>query len=274
MKMHRALHRLLVPSLFLFSGCTLDVSRQESAANAVEAQSKKWAIKLQRQSSLSEKKLLEITEKELKAGDLLFSSSIGITSLGIRLLSTSSVSHVAVYLGNHDVAEATGNGVQIISLEDAMQHSDKLFALRVPNLTPEQAATIRVFAEQAQHSRYNYRGIIEFVPFMVTKQLCSLNPFSETFRQQCVSGFATAQLSRTSEDEKKAWFCSEFVSDAFLKAGHPLTMAESGWISPADLMHMREGDISTYKPETQLRYIGHLKPGIYIKTRRFVGLRP
>ncbi|MDO2578041.1 hypothetical protein OH464_23295, partial [Escherichia coli] len=43
-------------------------------------------------------------------------------------------------------------------------------------------------------------------------------------------------------------------------------------ISPADLMHMRIGDVSAFKPETQLQYVGHLKPGIYIKAGRFVGL--
>lgn len=48
--------------------------------------------------------------------------------------------------------------------------------------------------------------------------------------------------------------------------------AQSGWISPADLMHMRIGDVSAFKPETQLQYVGHLKPGIYIKAGRFVGL--
>ena len=69
-----------------------------------------------------------------------------------------------------------------------------------------------------------------------------------------------------------SWFCSEFVTDAFAKAGHPLTLAQSGWISPADLMHMRTGDISAFKPETQLQYVGHMKPGIYIKAGRFVGL--
>lgn len=53
---------------------------------------------------------------------------------------------------------------------------------------------------------------------------------------------------------------------------HPLTLAQSGWISPADLMHMRIGDVSAFKPETQLQYVGHLKPGIYIKAGRFVGL--
>jgi len=272
MNMPGARRRLLLLSLFLFSGCTLDISKQESSANAVDAQSKQWAIKFQRQSSLSEVALIDITETELKAGDLLFSSSLGVTSFGIRMLSTSSVSHVAIYLGNHEVAEATGNGVQIIELKEAMQYSDKLFALRVPDLTPEQASAIRTFALQTQHSRYNYRGIVEFVPFMVTKQLCSLNPFSQTFRQQCISGFAKAQLSSANEVEKRAWFCSEFVSDAFLKAGHPLTMAEAGWLSPSDLMHMREGDVATFKPETRLQYIGHLKHGIYIKTGRFVGL--
>ena len=35
----------------------------------------------------------------------------------------------------------------------------------------------------------------------------------------------------------------------------------------ADLMHMRIGDVSAFKPETQLQYVGHLKPGIYIKRR-------
>ncbi len=81
-----------------------------------------------------------------------------------------------------------------------------------------------------------------------------------------------AQLSSVGEGDKKSWFCSEFVTDAFAKAGHPLTLAQSGWISPADLMHMRIGDVSAFKPETQLQYVGHLKPGIYIEAGRFVGL--
>ena len=80
------------------------------------------------------------------------------------------------------------------------------------------------------------------------------------------------QLSSVGEGDKKSWFCSEFVTDAFAKAGHPLTLAQSGWISPADLTHMRIGDVSAFKPETQLQYVGHLKPGIYIKAGRFVGL--
>ena len=121
---------------------------------------------------------------------------------------------------------------------------------------PQQATDITAFANKIKDSGYNYRGIVEFIPFMVTRQMCSLNPFSEDFRQQCVSGLAKAQLSGVGEGDKKSWFCSEFVTDAFAKAGHPLTLAQSGWISPADLMHMRIGDVSAFKPETQLQYVG------------------
>lgn len=268
----KAFYRLIFPCSLLLSGCTVDISPPASTATAVDAQSRKWAVTFQRQRSFTHNTLHEITAADLHPGDLLFSSSLGITSLGIRAFSTSSVSHVAIYLGDNDVAEATGAGVQIVSLNQAMKHSDKLFALRAPDLTPLQAAEIKKFAYQIKDSGYNYRGIVEFIPFMVTRQLCSLNPFSKDFRQQCINGLAKAQLSDAGDEEKKAWFCSEFVTDAFSQAGHPLTLAQPGWISPSELMHMREGDIASFKGETQLQYVGHLKLGIYIKTSRLVGL--
>ncbi len=80
------------------------------------------------------------------------------------------MSHVAIYLGENNVAEATGAGVQIVSLKKAMKHSDKLFVLRVPDLTPQQATEITAFANKIKDSGYNYRGIVEFIPFMVTRR--------------------------------------------------------------------------------------------------------
>lgn len=195
MAKQRTNYVLLFPALFLLSACTVDVSRSAPSASAIKPPSQQWAVKLQRQSSVANNTLTEINAQDLLPGDLLFSSSIGVTSLGIRAFSASSVSHVAIYIGDNQVAEATGAGVQIIPLQQAMQHSDKLFALRAPDLTPQQAAGIKNFAYKNRNSGYNYRGIIEFVPFMVTKRLCSLNPFSKDFRQQCVNGLAKAQLS-------------------------------------------------------------------------------
>jgi hypothetical protein len=148
-----------------------------------------------------------------------------------------------------------------------MQHSDKLFALRAPDLTPQQAAGIKNFAYKNRNSGYNYRGIIEFVPFMEQTTLLP-ESLSKDFRQQCVNGLAKAQLSDAVSGDKKMWFCSEFVSDAFSEGRTPLTLAQPGWISPSDLLHMREGD-GNFKPETQLQYRAS-KLGIYIKTSRQV----
>ncbi|MFS9532569.1 hypothetical protein Q6239_03595, partial [Klebsiella pneumoniae] len=37
-------------------------------------------------------------------------------------------------------------------------------------------------------------------------------------------------------------------------------------------LHMREGDVATFKPETQLQYVGHLKLGVYLQAGKLVGL--
>ncbi len=142
----KAYCRLLLPCFLLLSACTVDISQPDSSATVVNAEAKTWAVKFQHQSSFTEQSIKEITEPDLKPGDLLFSSSLGVTSFGIRVFSTSSVSHVAIYLGDNNVAEATGAGVQIVSLKKAIKHSDKLFVLRVPDLTPQQATEITAFA--------------------------------------------------------------------------------------------------------------------------------
>ena len=122
MAKRRANHVLLFPALFLLSACTLDVSRSTPSASAIKPPSQQWAVKFQRQSSVANTTLAEINAQDLLPGDLLFSSSIGVTSLGIRAFSTSSVSHVAIYIGDNQVAEATGAGADCFSsASDAAQ---------------------------------------------------------------------------------------------------------------------------------------------------------
>jgi len=251
----------------LLTGCTMDITRSEPHKPATPSSPWPINIKLQTLSSAPRNTLRVIDEADLRSGDLLFSSSINASSLGIRLFSAASVSHVAVYIGNNQVAEAVGSGVQIVSLKDAEIHSDKIFALRMPGITQQDAQQIREFAIQKTGKSYNYKGIIQMAPFMVTKHLCSLNPFSKEFRQQCVKGLAAAQLSTLNTGEP-SYFCSQFVLAAFEHTGHPLTLAASGWVSPGDLLHMREGDIATLAPTQPLMYIGHLKRGIYLQGRQ------
>ena len=37
------------------------------------------------------------------------------------------------------------------------------------------------------------------------------------------------------------------------------TDADPRWVSPVDIMHMREGDVSSFTPVQPLQYVGHLK---------------
>ncbi|MRT56406.1 YaeF family permuted papain-like enzyme [Enterobacteriaceae bacterium RIT693] len=254
----------------LVSGCSMDIALPSKTTNKI-TNTPPSVLKLQRISSAPNETLKEIYQQDLQPGDLLLSSTISLTSVGIRLFSTSAVSHVAIYIGQGEVAEAVGSGVQIVTLEEVMQHSDKLLALRFPELTMAQAASIREFAHSKSGKGYNYKGIIEMAPFMVTKHLCSLNPFSKEFRQQCIKGLAASQLS-TPDGNKANYFCSEFVLAAYEHAGTPLTQASPGWVSPADLLHMREGDVATLAPTMPLSYVGHIKPGIYLKARRLATL--
>ena len=55
------------------------------------------------------------------------------------------------------------------------------------------------------------------------------------------------------------FFCSQFVLEAYRQAGLPITDADPRWVSPADLLHMREGDVPSIAATQPLRYIGHLK---------------
>ncbi len=257
---------ILICSLLL-SACTAEFNLAPES-NAKVSDSFRPLFSLQHKSSAPKGSYKDIDRSQLLPGDLLFSSTVGLTSAGIRLFSVASVSHVAIYLGDNRVAEAIGSGVQIVTLTDVISHSDKLFVLRNQNLSDEQAVRLREFATLKQGVGYNFKGIIKMVPFMVTSKLCSLNPFSREFRQQCVQGLARSQLGYDKPSDNERYFCSQFVVAAYQYAGQPLTLAEASWISPTDLLHMREGDIATVAPVQQLQYIGHLRPGIYFKALR------
>lgn len=48
---------------------------------------------------------------------------------------------------------------------------------------------------------------------------------------------------------------------AYQQAQLPLTSADPLLVSPADLLHMREGDVPSIRIEQTLQYVGHLKTG-------------
>lgn len=67
---------------------------------------------------------------------------------------------------------------------------------------------------------------------------------------------AAVQLGLGRSDQ---FFCSQFVLEAYRLAGLALTNADPRLISPADLLHMREGDVPSVKINQVLLYVGHMK---------------
>ncbi|MEX1167658.1 MAG: YaeF family permuted papain-like enzyme, partial [Hydrogenophaga sp.] len=199
-----------------------------------------------------------IQASDLRAGDIVLSATNGLASLGIRLLTVTPVSHAALYLGNGQMAEAVGSGVQIRSTADFIAGESTIVAFRHPDLSPEQAATVRAFAQAQEGKKYNALGIVLQAPFVLQRQFCEIPLVPSLVRDACIRGLAAIQLGAARNDR---FFCSQFVLEAYQRAKLPLTTANPLLVSPADLLHMREGDVPSVRTEQALQYVGHLKSG-------------
>lgn len=200
-----------------------------------------------------------ISATALQPGDLLLSSATSPQSWGIRLFTLSGVSHAAIYLGDNQVAEAVGSGVKIIPLQQAIKESNNLLALRVQNFSSEQVLRLREFADQQQGKKYNYKGIVMFMPFMVSRRVCELPLMHENLRSTCLTALAGVQLADVEDPQADRFFCSEFVIAGYRHAGIELLQGQANWVSPADILHLREGDVSAWHTEQNMQYVGHLK---------------
>ena len=209
-----------------------------------------------RNSTLPESGMIKIGEQDLQAGDILFSSEASVQSLGIRLFSNAAVSHVFLYLGDGEIAEAVGAGVRIRRLGEALKESNLTAAFRRPDLTEENIAALRDFARQQNGRRYNFLGIVKQVPYSLARNACELPVTPRRIRRFCLNTMAAVMIPSFGN---RRFFCSQFVIEAFNRAGKPLTSKLPEWLDPADILHMREGDVATFTPKARLNYVGHLQ---------------
>lgn len=192
----------------------------------------------------------------LEPGDILLSSGSTLQSLGIQLATLAPVSHASVYLGDGRIAEAVGEGVRLTTVDASMHEEQMIVAFRMPQLSEAQADRIRAWSLAQVGAHYNFVGVILDAPFLLSRRVCEVPFVPDAVRDACVRGFAIIELGASSDDR---FFCSQFVLEAYRQAGVPLTDADPRWVSPADVLHMREGDVATISPAKPLRYVGHLK---------------
>lgn len=204
---------------------------------------------------------LSIDAQSLRAGDIVLSSADGLNSVGIRLLTASPVSHASLYIGNDEIAEAVGQGIRRRTMAELLREESTVVAFRHPHVQPEHVRKMGEFVQAHVGQKYNFVGVILQAPFSVERRLCELPMVPPPLRDACVQGAAAIQLGMGRNDQ---FFCSQFVLEAYRRAGLPLTDADPRLFSPGDLLHMREGDVPSVRIHQALQYVGHLKfqPGL------------
>jgi len=199
---------------------------------------------------------MSISAGALEPGDIILSSSNGINSVGIRLLTLSTVSHASLYLGGEQIVEAVGQGIRRQTVAQLLQEEATVVAFRHPQMNARHAAAIQAFADQQVGGKYNFVGVMLQAPFSIERRVCELPLVPSALRDFCIQGVGAVQLGAGQNDR---FFCSQFVLEAYKRAGLPLTDADPRLVSPADLLHMREGDVPSVRIHQALQYVGHLK---------------
>lgn len=238
-------------------GCATQlVVQPTSGTDDQDAASARSALLFQSSAIAPKSDDAPLSLKDLRPGDIILTSDPGFVSASIQLMTLAPVSHAAIYIGDGKVVEAVRPAVRVRPLDEAMAEGTVVLAFRHPELSAEQARNISNYALQKTGTGFNYFGVTLHVPFSVTRRLCELPFVPSPLRDACLRGFGVIHYLAAAESQT---FCSQLVLDAYRQAGVPITDADPRLISPADILHMREGDVPSIKVHKRLHFVGHLK---------------
>jgi len=152
--------------------------------------------------------------------------------------------------------EALGSGVHERPLDELLLEENVALVLRYPGLTRDQQLEIMDYALQKTGAGFSFVGATLHVPFSVARRVCELPLVPAVVRDACLRAFGVLNYVAATESQL---FCSQLVMQAYQRAGVQITDADARLISPADILHMREGDVPSVKVHKQLRYVGYLR---------------
>ena len=197
-----------------------------------------------------------LSHYSLEPGDIILTSAPTLKSIGIRLVTFSPVSHAALYVGEGRIVEALGSGVHARSLDDLLLEENVALVLRHPGLSDAQKLAITDYALQKTGAGFNFVGATLHVPYSLTRRICEVPFLPAVLRDGCLRSIGVLNYVSATDSQL---FCSQLVMQAFEHAQAQLTEADARLITPADILHMREGDVASVKVSRQLQYLGHLK---------------
>lgn len=247
----------LVALLALLQGCATQLAyRPGSGPEDPDALSASLVLLFQDSSIEPAGNEAFLAPEALQPGDILLTSAPNLRSASIQLVTFAPVSHAAVYIGDRRVVEAVLSGVRVRTIDELLAEEAVVLALRYPDLSAEQARNIRSYALQKSGAGFNYLGVTLHFPFSINRRLCELPLVPSTVRDACIRIVGVIHQLAASESQL---FCSQLVLQAYRHAGVPITDADPRLITPADILHMREGDVPSVSIHRPLRHIGHLK---------------
>jgi hypothetical protein len=235
-------------------GCATQLSIQTGPAGTDTA-TVRQTLRFQNHDVAPEGDRTRLSAEDLRPGDILLTSGSGLVSAGVQLVTLASVSHAALYIGDGRIVEAVRPRVQIRQLEHVLAEERMVLVLRHPDITAEQARTVSSYALQKTGTGFNFLGVTLHVPLAASRRVCELPLVPSPVRDACIRSFGVIQYAAVGE----RLFCSQLVLEAFRQAELPITGADPRLISPADILHMREGDVPSVRIHKPLQFIGHLK---------------
>jgi hypothetical protein len=197
-----------------------------------------------------------LTTKDLRPGDIVLTSMPGMVGASIELLTLAPVSHAAIYEGDGRIVEALRPAVRERTIDTVMVEESEALVLRHPGLTDAQAERVVAYAKGRLGSDFNYVGVTLQTPVVLARRACELPLVPGVVRDACIRTLGVLNPLAGSDERL---FCSQLVLEAYRHAGVPLADADPTILTPADILHMREGDVPSFRIATPLHYVGHLK---------------
>ncbi|MFT7288129.1 MAG: hypothetical protein ACI87W_002244 [Halieaceae bacterium] len=194
--------------------------------------------------------MTSITANQLRAGDIIVSTTGAGVSGVTRGGTGSSVSHSMLYIGNQNVIEAIATGVTKRTLTQALREASLAIALRRRNTTQAIRTAVVSQAESYASRRLAYDEIGAAGAGaastnrgrLLASIACGLSPIA------CGAGASAVARNAHAGQADRAFFCSELVARVFELAGAPITDLSPSFTTPR---HVRMS--------SQLLYVGHLK---------------
>ena len=113
----------------------------------------------------------------LRPGDIIFFQGKSFISRGIRTFSNSKWSHVALYVGDGYVIEATAAGVEKNALIPLLKHANRTAVGRIPGLTVENQHLMIDKAYSMIGEKYDVWQLLTFSLYFAFRKIGIIWPF-------------------------------------------------------------------------------------------------